>query len=155
MGQKGNPKGKNIYYTVRDSLDLTRKEAAEKLGFITEDRLFKIETGASPVSPEEVLVMSEVYGHPELCNMYCTKECPIGRKYVPQADITSISQITLEMLASLNQLEKEKNRLIEITVDGKIADDEKKDFESISEQLDRIAAAIQAMKLWVQKEMNC
>lgn len=62
-----------------------------------------------------------------------------------------LSQITLEMLASLNAMEKEKNRLIEITVDGHIAPEEMKDFEKIQEQLAQIAMAIDSLQLWVQK----
>ena len=55
------------------------------------------------------------------------------------------------MLASLNSLEKEKNRLIEITVDGQISEDEIKDFEKIQEQLSQISMAIDSLQLWVQK----
>ncbi len=44
--------------------------------------------------------------------------------------------IVLEMIASLNALEKEKNRLVEITVDGEITEDEYRDFAAIENQLD-------------------
>ena len=62
-----------------------------------------------------------------------------------------MSQITLEMLASLNSLEKEKTRLIEITVDGIISEDEKEDFERIQNQLSQISLAVDSLQLWVQK----
>ena len=55
------------------------------------------------------------------------------------------------MLASLNSLDKEKNRLIEITVDGQISEDEIRDFEKIQEQLSQISMAIDSLQLWVQK----
>jgi hypothetical protein len=48
-------------------------------------------------------------------------------------------------------MEKEKNRLIEITVDGQIAEEEMKDFEKIQNQLAQIAMAIDSLQLWVQK----
>ena len=57
----------------------------------------------------------------------------------------------MEVLASLNAMEKEKNRLIEITVDGVISAEEIKDFEKIQEQLSQIAIAIDSLQLWVQK----
>ena len=63
----------------------------------------------------------------------------------------TLSQITLEMLASLNTLDKEKNRLIEITVDGEITEDELEDFEKIKSQLAQISMAIDSLQLWVQK----
>ena len=73
--------------------------------------------------------MSEVYGRPALCNHFCTNECEIGKKYVPEVKLdTSLSQIVLEILSSLNSLQKSKERLIEISVDGVIADSEVPDF---------------------------
>ena len=70
---------------------------------------------------------------------------------MPEVKIKELSQITLEMLASLNALEKEKNRLIEITVDGVISEDEINDFQKIQEQLGQISLAIDFFQLWVEK----
>ena len=95
--------------------------------------------------------MADCYKNPSLCNYYCSHECPIGQEYVPEVKSKELSQITLEMLASLNSLEKEKNRLIEITVDGVISDDEMNDFKRIQEQLSQISMAIDSLQLWVQK----
>ena len=88
---------------------------------------------------------------PHLCNYYCSHECPIGQEYVPEVKLKDLSQITLEMLASLNSLEREKTRLIEITVDGIISEDEKEDFERIQNQLSQISLAVDSLQLWVQK----
>ena len=95
--------------------------------------------------------MADCYKNPTLCNYYCSHECPIGQEYVPEVKLKDLSQITLEMLASLNSLEKEKNRLIEITVDGIISEDEKEDFERIQHQLAQISMAVDSLQLWVQK----
>ena len=95
--------------------------------------------------------MAECYKNPSLCNYSCSHDCPIGQEYVPEVKIKELSQITLEMLAYLNSLEKEKNRLIEITVDGQITDDEMKDFKKIQEQLSQISMAIDSLQLWIQK----
>ena len=54
------------------------------------------------------------------------------------------------MLATLNTLSEEKNRLIEITVDGKIADDEITDFKKIREHLKQMSMAIDSLNLWVE-----
>lgn len=86
-----------------------------------------------------------------MCNHYCSRECPIGQEFVPEIKLKELSQITLEMLASLNAVEKEKNRLIEITVDGTITEDEKADFARISNRLEEIASAISSLQLWVRK----
>ena len=151
MGRKSTKENKNIYQISREEANLTREAAAEELEFISSDRIEKIESEKSLPHPDEILAMADCYKNPALCNYYCSHECPIGQEYVPEVTFKELSQITLEMLASLNSLEKEKNRLIEITVDGVISDDEKKDFEKIQEQLAQISLAIDSLELWVQK----
>ena len=47
-------------------------------------------------------------------------------------------------------MEQERNRLIEITADEKITEDERKDFEKIQTQLSELSLAIESMKLWVK-----
>lgn len=151
MGRKSTKENKNIYQISREESGLTREAAAESLEFISSDRIEKIESEKSLPHPEEILAMADCYKNPALCNYYCSHECPIGQEYVPEVTFKELSQITLEMLASLNSLEKEKNRLIEITVDGIISEDEKKDFEKIQAQLSQISLAIDSLELWVQK----
>lgn len=151
MGRKSTRENKNIYQTSREAAELTREAAAEQLEFISSDRIEKIESEKSFPHPDEILAMADCYKNPSLCNYYCSHECPIGQEYVPEVKSKELSQITLEMLASLNSLEKEKTRLIEITVDGIISDDEMEDFKHIQEQLEQISMAIDSLQLWVQK----
>ena len=151
MGRKSTKENKNIYQTSRESCNFTREQAAELMQFLSSDRIEKIENEKSLPHPDEILAMADCYKNPSLCNYYCSHECPIGQESVPEVTKIQLSQITLEMLASLNSMEKEKNRLIEITVDGVISEDEMKDFESIQERLAQIALAIDSLQLWVQK----
>lgn len=151
MGRKSTRENKNIYQTSREAAELTREGAAELLEFISADRIEKIESEKSLPHPDEILAMADCYKNPSLCNYYCSHECLIGQEYVPEVKSKELSQITLEMLASLNSLEKEKNRLIEITVDGAISDNEMQDFKRIQDQLSQISMAIDSLQLWVQK----
>lgn len=116
---------------------------------------YSIEGNKSQPYPSEVLTMSEVYGQPALCNYYCTKECEIGAKYVPEVRLdTNLSQIVLEILNSLNSLQKGKERLIEISVDGRIEDSEIPDFIAIQKELDNISMTVNALKLWAEKKLS-
>ncbi len=151
MGRSSTKENKNIYQQSRENASLTREAAAEKMEFLSESKIEKIEYEKTIPHPEEVLAMAKCYKDPSLCNYYCSHECPIGQEYVPEVKFKELSQITLEMLASLNSLEKEKNRLIEITVDGVISQDELKDFEKIQKQLGQISLAIDSLELWVEK----
>lgn len=151
MGRKSTKENKNYYQTCRENAGLTRDAAADLIGYVSSDKIEKIENERTFAHPEEVLAMSKVYKTPDLCNYYCSHECPIGKEYVPEVKLKTLSQITLEMLASLNSMEKQKSRLIEITVDGKISDDEMDDFLHIQQQLSQISMAIDSLSLWVQK----
>lgn len=151
MGRKSTKENKNVYQTSRESLGLTRETAAEQLEFLSADRIEKIESEKSLPHPDEILAMADCYKNPSLCNYYCSHECPIGQEYVPEVQMKNLSQITLEMLASLNTLNRDKDRLIEITVDGQISKDELDDFHKIQTQLGQISQAIDSLQLWVQK----
>lgn len=151
MGRASTKQNKNIYHTTRESLQLTREEASALLQTIAPERIEKIENERTLPHPDEVLLMAEKYKQPGLCNYYCANQCPIGQQYVPEVKIKDLSQIVLEMLASLNAMQKKKERLIEITVDGRISADELEDFIYIQEELERISIAVETLQLWSER----
>ena len=153
MARKSTKTNKNIYQTTRENLDLTREEASELLETVSPERIEKIENERSLPYPDEVLLMSDKYKQPTLCNYYCANQCPIGQEYVPEIKVKDLSQIVLEMLASLNSVGKQKDRLIEITADGKISGDELEDFIFIQEELERISITVETLQLWSERMM--
>ncbi len=70
---------------------------------------------------------------------------------MPELKIKDLSQIVLEMLASLNSMNRKQERLIEITADGKIDGDEIDDFIRIQEELDRISMTADTLRLWSEQ----
>lgn len=154
MGKRSTRKNKNIYQLSRENRELTREAAGEQMIHISPERIEKIESGKVTPHPDEVLTMETCYQNPELCNYYCTHECPIGMKYVPEVKLKDLAQITVEMLASLNAMEKEKNRLIEISVDGRVNDFEREDFDVILEKLNAIDRAIQGLRIWIEHAVH-
>ena len=151
MGRKSTKENKNIYQTSRENIGYTREAAAEQLEFISADRIEKIENERTLPHPEEILAMADCYKNPSICNYFCSHECPIGIEYVPEIKAKDLSQITLEMLATLNKLTHEKERLIEITVDGELSEDELPDFLKIKDELAKMALAIDSLNLWVDQ----
>ena len=151
MARTSTKENKNLYHKTREALQLTREAASELLESITPERIEKIENERSLPHPDEVLVMAEKYKQPGLCNYYCANQCPIGQQYVPEIKAKDLSQIVLETLASLNILNKQKERLIEITVDGKITGDEIEDFIFIQEELEKISIAVETLQLWSER----
>ena len=153
MGKKSIRENKNIYQTAREEMGLTRAQAADLMPGLTADRIERIESGKTRPVPEDVLLMSEGYKRPELCNYYCSHECVIGQEYVPSVEIKSISQTTLELLAAFNRVEKLKDRLLEIVADGEIGAEEEEDFRKIRDELETFSCTVEALQLWIEKEM--
>ena len=153
MARVSTKENKNVYQLTREGLKLSREAASELLESIPPERIEKIENERSLPHPDEVLVMSDKYMQPSLCNYYCANQCPIGQEYVPEIKVKDLSQIVLEMLASLNSVSKQKDRLIEITADGKISGDELEDYIFIQEELERISITVETLQLWSERMM--
>ena len=152
MGKKSIKENKNIYQKSREALDLTREKAADLLEFISDDRIEKIESEKSYPHPDEIVAMAKAYKNPSLCNYYCANECPIGKATrVPQLQLKELSTIVLEILNSLDRMDDEKSKFINIAVDGKITDDEITDFAKIKRELDKISVSVSSLKLWINQ----
>lgn len=151
MARVSTKENKNIYQITREGLKLTRESASELLESIPPERIEKIENERSLPHPDEVLTMAEKYRKPDLCNYYCANQCPIGQEYVPEIKIKDLPQIVLEMLASLNSMNRRKERLIEITADGAISPDKLEDFVFIQEELERISITVETLQLWAEQ----
>ena len=152
MPKKSSIKNKNAYLESREALDLTRAEASELTG-ISESRIEKIESEKILPYPEDILAMAAAYKNPALCNHYCSKDCPIGQKYVPEVENKTLPEIVLAMLSMLNSLDKRKERLIEITADGVIEDSELQDFVRIQQELEAISASADSLRLWIDNKI--
>ena len=151
MGKKSIKENKNIYQLSREEAGMTRSQASDALVFMSDSRIEKIESEKCEPHPDEILAMANAYKKPGLCNYYCSNECPIGRIHVPEIKSKDLAQITLEMLSTINILSKQKDRLVEITVDGEITNDEMDDFLQIKGELDKMTTSIESLKLWIDQ----
>lgn len=151
MARSSTKENKNPYQLTRERLGLSREKAGELLDGLTGERIEKIENERTVPHPEDILIMARGYKEPGLCNYYCSRQCPIGEYYVPEIKSKALSEIVLEILAKLNSMEKRKNRLIEITADGRIDTDEIEDFIYIQQELEEISQTVEALQLWAEK----
>lgn len=140
----------NIYKETRKSLGLSRDDASKLLGVITPERLERIENNKFPIQPDEVCVMADKYKEPSLRNYYCSTQCPIGQQSVPEIKIKNLAEIIIQMVASLNSMKKKQERLIEITADGVVDNEELNDFIYIQKELERISITVEALQLWTE-----
>ena len=151
MGRSSTRENKTRYQLAREELGLSREKASELLETIAPERIEKIESERSLPRPDEVLIMAEKYKTPSLCNYFCARQCPIGQQYVPEIRNSELSDIVLKMLASLNAMDRKKERLMEIAADGTISKDELDDFVRIQKELERISVTVETLQLWVEK----
>lgn len=118
---------------------------------VSASRIEKIEYELQEPTPYDIIQMADCYKRPDLCNYYCSHKCNIGDRYVPEVEISELPNIILETIASLNEINPLTSRLIQIARDGKITDDEIKDFAFINKKLDEVSLAIYALNLWIDK----
>jgi len=150
MGRLSTKKNKSIYQLYREATGLTREKASELMNGMTASRIEKIENGQEP-TPYDIIQMAGCYKKPDLCNYYCSHKCAIGDKYVPRVEVTELPNIIIETIASLNDITPLTSKLIQIARDGKITDDELPSFALISNKLDEISLAVDALNLWIEK----
>lgn len=151
MGKASTKENKTIYQIAREKLGLSREKASELTG-IESSKIERIENEKiSKIDPYDVVCMADAYKEPKICNYYCVSECPIGMKYVPEVKIETLKEITIEMLASLNALDKHKERFLQIARDGKVDEGELADFVFIQKELEQISMAVEALQIWSEK----
>ena len=151
MGKQSTRENKNIYQLCREAQGLTREKASENMVGVSASRIEKIEYELQEPTPYDIIQMADAYKRPDLCNYFCSHKCEIGHRYVPEVEISDLPDIILETIASLNEINPLTARLIQIARDGKISDDEIKDFAFISKKLDEISLAVDSLNLWVDK----
>lgn len=151
MGKQSTREHKNIYQIYREECGLTREKASEQMVGISASKIEKIEYELQEPTPYDIIQMADCYKHPDLCNHFCSHNCMIGARYVPEIEISDLSDIILETIASLNEITPLTARLIQIARDGKISDDEIKDFALISKKLDEVSLAVNSLNLWIDK----
>ena len=120
MGKQSTRENKTIYQLYREAAGLTRAEASEKMDAVSDSKIEKFEYETQEPTPYDILQMADAYKRPDLCNYYCSHKCEIGHRYVPEVEVTDLSNIILETIASLNEINPLTGRLIQIARDIRI-----------------------------------
>lgn len=152
--EKSIVENKNAYFQARKKVAKTRAEACDLLETISEDSLERIENERRDPNPAEVVEMAKCFKEPNLRNYYCANQCPVGDGFIQAVQFCELPQTVLQMVAALNAMQEDKDRLIEIAADGQIDDAEVEDFVKIQKDLEKIAITVDALKLWTEKMVN-
>lgn len=154
MGRKSLKKQKSIYQLSREQAGLTRRVAADRMGFLSEGRIEKIEGGRSQIQPAEVLAMEAAYGDCFLVNRHCTEQCPIGRMTVPVLRRRHPAQIILEILSLQNTLNELQRDLMAGGCDPQWPAGQEAVFLQAAEVLTALGRCGGELRLLLQEEGN-
>lgn len=162
MGRGATKAAGNVWYKARmeaakwnDKL-LSRAGAAEALN-MSEDAVKDAELGLNKCMPvDKAVLMADLYRKPELRNYYCLHECPIGRTLAISDETPGLERVTVKLLKNLrvDELEDVKDKLVDISEDGKITEDEKPDLEAILEYLDKLSKTVSELRLIGEKALG-
>lgn len=144
----------NYYLHIRKTKGLSRAKASELMKTISPEKLEKIENEKQEPVPADIMELAEGYGEPSIRNYYCAHDCPMGQYYVPEVKLKELEKTVLQMIASLNSMHAMQERFIAISADGKIDDNEIRDFIKIQKELERITTAAYSMQLWTEKMLS-
>ncbi len=135
----------NIYKSARENADITQEKAAELLDISVESvRAYELDKRFPPENV--VLKMVDIYNDKILAYNHMQATLQIASELLPRITITELPQAVLRLLAEVQKLTDEKDRLVEIACDGIIDDTERIDFNNILSQLDNLHLAIIQMK---------
>lgn len=149
----------NIYRACREEAAAyneklrSRESAAELLG-ISVSTLSNHELGITKSVPvDTVVMMADLYNSPQLKNLYCKHECPIGKSLPVATEIDSLAGVTVRLLNNLDEsgIQNMKRDLLSIAADGKIDDGELQEFECIMNKLDDLANTISELRMLAEK----
>ena len=158
--QSGCKKGsENIYFACRIHAAETngrlssRESAAELLG-VSPSTLANYELGVTKTVPvDSVVMMADLYHAPELKNLYCKTECPIGRSMPLATDYEDLHAVTIKLLNRLDDEEISgiKRKLLRIAEDGQIKPEEREQMNSILESLNRVTEAVSELRMLAER----
>lgn len=142
-------KNSSVYKKIRENKGQSQESVANGTG-ISRDKIGAFERNEKTPDPNEIVALSNHYGSKRLCRWYCYDECPVGEKIgLLPVDALEEERLDTTMLIIINSLNKLKNinieRIIEISVDGKIDGNELEDYENLKNSLASLAQAYGAL----------
>lgn len=118
--------GIGIYFQCRilaskHNENLKSRESASEYFGISVSSLANYERGITVPPMDLVMMMSEVYNAPQLKNLYCLNQCPLGKEQPISAKMKTLEEVTVSIVAKLDEDEVSdmKRQLLQIAEDGK------------------------------------
>ena len=159
MSKYATKANENVFYLARseaakfdDSL-ASREGASEMLG-TDRTRLARIEHGSQDPLPEDVLLMADLYRRPELCNHYCTKICPIGKKTMEPMVEGSLPELAIRSFFAAHDIDQPAEEFLKMMEDGKLDSKDKERLEKILPEIRKTVNVFNTLLVMLSKELE-
>ena len=159
MSKYATKANENVFYLARseaakfnDSL-ASREGASEMLG-TDRTRLARIELGSQDPLPEDVLLMADLYRRPELCNHYCTRICPIGKKTMEPMIEGSLPELAIKSFFAAHDIDQPAEEFLKMMEDGKLDSRDKQRLEEILPEIRKTVNVFNTLLVMLSKELE-
>lgn len=140
----------NIYKIARKAAGLTQEQAAELL-HISVRSLTEYEAGRTIPASDIVCKMIEVYGTPWLAYEHLRQSSEVGRRYLPEVDLTDLAKSVLRLQKEVADVENIKPKMVEVACDGVVHPHEEEIWSRVIKEVLEMAGAALAV-VFSQKE---
>lgn len=131
----------NIYQAAREYAGLTQEKAAELFDISVESiRAYEAEKRVPP--DQVVLQMIDRYHVSFLAYQHLKYKTSVGDRILPDIRQEPLSNASLSLIYQMNQCLKEQEAIIRISMDSKITEDEREEWEHIKKELLQLCTAI-------------
>ena len=79
-----------------------------KIFGISVSSLANYERGITVPPLDLIMMMADVYGAPQLKNLYCLEQCPLGKHQPVSAEIKTLEAVTVGIIAKLDEKDIER-----------------------------------------------
>lgn len=159
MGRDATKARGNPWYEARieaskwDDRLSSREGAAAELNMSVDS----VRAGLSKCMPvDKAVLMADRYNAPHLLNYYCLNECPIGRQRPLSDAAVGIDRVTVKLVKQtrVGELGEAMQKLLDITYDGDVSEDEMEDFEDVLDYFDELMKTISEIQTAGKRILN-
>lgn len=130
----------------------TQAGAAEALEVSSPETIGRWERGEVVPSNMYVRRMAEMYNAPELMHNYCAMQCPLGFGRMAPLQDMAFERTAIKLFNEAQGVDDLAKALLVIASDGRVNEDEAKEFQRVVKRLGNLKTVIEALEVFAEKQ---
>ena len=130
----------------------TQAGAAEALDVSSTETVGRWERGEVVPSNMNVRRMAELYNAPELMHNYCAMQCPLGCGRIAPYQDECLERTAIKLFNEAEDASSLAKALLVIASDGRVNEDEAKEFQQVVKRLGNLKTVIEALQVYAEKQ---